>query len=354
MSLTGSLARTAAVVLLAAATVLNAQGTATTAGGVAATATSNLSELERAVESGGAEKVLPELTQMAAAAVPMPGVLRVRGAALYALNRFPEADEAFRAALAQDPKDGAAMQLRGLTLFRLGRPADAIPLLEKAHTWTDETRVDPNYVLALCYLDTRRYDDSRRAFAAQYGFAPEGAPAHLLMARMLLRREYVPIAQQEARKALELEPGLPLAHLLLGEVALAGEHLDEATAEFEQEAQRNPLYGGVYDRLGDAYTRKGDFPRAQQALEKALVLEPTSTGPYILLGKVLLKRQDPVSATGYLERAERMDPANYMTHHLLGQAYRSVGRTEEARREAELAQRLQAESAPKLDTPKHD
>ena len=304
-------------------------------------------ELERMVETGRAEKVLPQLTQLAGEAPPMRGIQRVRGSALYALNRFQEADDAFRAALVQDPNDTAAMQLRGLTLFRLGRPAEAIPLLEKAHTWTTETRVDPNYVLALCYLDTRRYDDSRRAFAEQYGFAPESGAAHLLMARMLLRRESVAVAQAEAQRALELEPGLPLAHELLGEAALAGEHLDVATTEFELEAKRNPLFAGVYDRLGDAYARKGDLVRAQQALERALLLEPTATAPYILLGKVLLKRQDPVSATGYLERAERMDPANSMTHNLLAQAYRGVGRAEEAHRENELAQKLQADGVPK-------
>ena len=306
------------------------------------------------IEVGRAEEALAAIARLPVSSSSAAGVSRVRGSALYGLNRFSEADEAFRAALVQDPNDSSAMQLRGLTLFRLGRPAEAIPLLEKARSWTTDTRVDPNYVLALCYLDTRRYDDSRRAFAAQYGFEPESAPAHLLMARMLLRREYVPIAQAEARKALELEPGLPLAHLLLGEVALAGEHLDEAIAEFEQEARRDPLYGGVYDRLGDAYTRKGDLVQAQLALQRALLLEPTTTAPYILLGKVLLKKRDPVSATGYLERAEKMDPANYMTHSLLGQAYRGVGRTDEARRETELAQRLQADTAPKLDGAKHD
>ena len=322
---------------------LQARGQATTS--ASTEPSSSVAELQKRVDRGGAEQVLPALTRLAAGTPPPAGAHRVRGAALYALNRFPDADEAFRLALIDDPGDVAAMQLRGLTLYRLGKPAEAVPLLERASHWSGETRVDPNYVLALCYMDTRRYDDARRAFAAQYGFNPESAPAHLLMARVLLRRDYVPLAQTEARRALELDPALPMAHLLLGEVALAGEHLDEAVAEFDQEARRDPLFGGVYDRLGDAYARKGDFVRAQQALERALLLEPTTTAPYILLGKVLLKEQDPVSATGYLERAEKMDPANSMTHFLLSQAYRGSGRTEEARREAELVQKLRPETA---------
>jgi predicted Zn-dependent protease len=166
---------------------------------------------------------------------------------------------------------------------------------------------------------------------------------------MLFRREYVPVAQQFARKALELDPQLPLAHALLGEVALAGEHVDVAIAEFEKERSRNPLDGSVYDRLGDAYTRAGDYAKAQQALQQALLLEPNSTGPYILLGKVLLKREDPVGAVMYLERAEKMDPANYMTHNLLGQGYRALGRTDDASREMQLTQKIQSSAEPKLD-----
>ncbi len=325
-------------------------GTSAQARGQSATSTSiepasSVAELQKKMDRVGAEQVLPSLTRLASEVPPPAGAHRVRGAALYTLNRFPEADDAFRLALIDDPSDVAAMQLRGLTLYRLGKMAEAIPLLERASNWNGETRVDPHYVLALCYLEIRRYDDARHAFAAQYGFAPDSAPAHLLMARMLLRRDFVPESQTEARRALELDPALPMAHLLLGEVALVGEHLDEALAEFDKEVHRDPLFGGVYDRLGDTYARKGDFVRAQQALERALLLEPTTTAPYILLGKVLLKEQDAVSATGYLERAEKMDPANSMTHFLLSQAYRSSGRTEEARREAELVQKLRPETA---------
>jgi tetratricopeptide (TPR) repeat protein len=310
----------------------------------------NLSQLRLMIDRGRSADALKELDPLSAQQPAPAGVNRLRGLAFYSQNQFVEADAAFASALKDDSHDDESTQMRGLTLFRLGHPADAIPLLESAHDWTSQTRVDPSYVLALCYLDTRNYDNARRAFASQYGFPPDSAPAYLLTARMLLRREYLPVAQQFATKALELDPQLPLAHALLGEIALAGEHFDEAIAEFEKERLRNPLDGGIYDRLGDAYTRAGDYTKAQQSLQRALLLEPNSTGPYILLGKVLLKRQDPTNAMMYLERAEKMDPGNYMTHSLLGQVYRSLGRAEDASREIQISQKIQAASAPKLET----
>jgi predicted Zn-dependent protease len=211
-----------------------------------------LAQLRQMIDRGRSGDALKQLDLLAARQPVAAGVNRLRGLALYSENDYTDADVAFASALKQDPHDQESAQLRGLTLFRMGRPADAIPLLESASSWTSQTKIDPNYVLALCYVDTNQYDKARGAFASQYGFAADSAPAYLLAARMMLRRDYLPVAQQFAAKALELDPQLPLAHSLLGEVALAGEHLDTAIAEFEKERLRNPLEGSIYDRLGDA------------------------------------------------------------------------------------------------------
>ncbi len=309
-----------------------------------------LSSLRRQINAGHADEALRRLDTLNASGTAAEGLQTLRGLAYYQEGKLPEADKAYSAALNRDPKDQEAAQMRGLTLFRLGRPAAAIPLLEGSRSWSSESKVDPSYVLALCYLDTRRYDDARHAFAAQYGFAPDSAAAYLLAARMLLRREYLPVAKEFAAKSLQLDPQMPLAHELLGEIALAGDHMDEAIAELEQEKARDPLEGPVYDRLGDAYYRAGRYEDSQRALQQAVLLEPNSTGPYILLGKVLLKRQDPLGAATYLERARGMDPANYRTHSLLGQAYRALGRQEDASREVQTAQSLQAASEPKIES----
>jgi tetratricopeptide (TPR) repeat protein len=312
----------------------------------------DLAAVRKLIDRGQAKEALHQLDVADAQQPAMPGVERLRGMAFYAEGAFTEADQALAKALEQNGKDIEAAEYRGLTLFRLGRPADAIPILENIREWTPGTKVDPSYVLALCYLDTRRYDDARHAFARQFGFEPESAPAYLLTGRMLLRHEFLPVAQEYAKKAAELDPRLPLSRQLLGEIALAKQDVDEAVAEFEKERDLNPLYGGIYDRLGDAYTRAGQYQKALQALQQAVLLEPNSTGPYILLGKVMLKQQDPVSAAMYLERARTMDPNNYMTHSLLGQAYRALGKTAEASREAETAEKLQSAATPRLETPR--
>lgn len=310
---------------------------------------STLQSLRHSIDTGHADDALQQIAELRAQHTQIAGLNRIEGLAFYAESRLKLADASFAAALKEDPGDIEAAQMRGLTLFRLGRPADAIPLLELASAKGSLGKADPNYILALCYMDTHRYDDARHAFAAQFSFAPDSAEAYLVAARMLLRREYLPIAQTFAEKSIELEPSLPLAHELLGEIALAGNHLDEAIAEFEREKTHNPLEASIYDRLGDAYSRSAKYDDAQRSLQEAVLLEPNSTGPYILLGKTMLKKGDPIAAVTYLERAEQMDPANYITHSLLGQAFRGMGRREDASREAATAEKLQAASEPKIE-----
>jgi tetratricopeptide (TPR) repeat protein len=276
----------------------------------------------------------------------------MRGLAYYEQGQLQSAATAFEHALTQDPSDREAMQMQGVVLFRTGKPAAAIPLLEQAHLSVPRTNIDSNYVLGLCYLDTRRYDDARRAFATQYAFPPDSPSAYLLAARMMLRREYLPVADSFAHKALTLNPNLPLAHLLIGQIRLAQSQLPEAIAEFTRESELNPLLGETYDRLGDTYLRQGDYIKAQESLDRAVLLEPNSAVPFLLLGKVLLKQQDPVMAKMYLEKALAMDPGNYITHTLLGQAYRSLGQSSEASHEFQVAEQIQADAHPKLETVK--
>jgi predicted Zn-dependent protease len=311
----------------------------------------SIEEARRLIRTGHAEEALKGLDALAATTPSASGLDRARGSAFYALDRLKEADAAFELALAEDPADLESAQMRGLTLFRLGRPAEAIPLLEKAPGTGLQTKADPSYVLALCYMDTRRYDDARHAFAAQYGFPADSPAAYLLTARMLFRREYVPVAQRFATTALELDPQLPLANELLGEIALSQNHFDEATNYFEKERSRNPLQPSIYERLGDLYSRSGHYPEARKVLQQAIILEPNATGPYILLGKVTLKEGDAVAALTFLQKAVRMDPSNFITHNLLAQTYRALGRTADASRELELTEKIQAADAPHLSPP---
>lgn len=296
---------------------------------------------------GRLDQAMVQLNQLARQTPPPAGVERLRGAIFYQQNEFVDAIDAFTKAEAQDASDRESIEMHGVSLFRLGRIREALPYLERARTPVQNANIDPNYVLALCYADLGRFDDSRHAFAAQFGFEPDSARAYLLAGRMLLRRELKEQAAAQAAKALEIDAALPMAHELLGEVALAKGDAATAIKELNAERAINPMAPDVYDRLGDAYVRSGQYAEAVVALNRAVLLEPSATGPYILLGEAFLKLQQPIQALQYLDRAARMDPANYITHNLLGQAYRATGQVDAANREFQTVVDLQHRDDPK-------
>jgi tetratricopeptide (TPR) repeat protein len=301
------------------------------------------------LEHGKPQEAIAMLEQLAATGGTLAkGVQHELGLAYYRTGKLLAAEQAFARAIGEDANDMESVQMRGLTLYRLGRPADAIPFLERVKQWTPNANADANYVLGLCYLNSKRFDEARVAFANQFNVSPDSGPAYLLLGKMLMQANLPEAAADAAKKAIEITPRIPLAHFMLGEVYLFKSDTDQARREFEQEREINPANFLVYDRLGDVYTRSGQYQQAQEALAKAISLDTSSTGPFIQMGKVLLRRNDPQTSLLYLQHAEKMDPGNPMTHTLLAQAYRSLGREEEAKKEIEAASKIHAEGQLRL------
>jgi tetratricopeptide (TPR) repeat protein len=293
-------------------------------------------------QQGKYDEALAALNEISAKQPARRRLAHEFGVTYYKKNDFANAITYLKKAQEEDPKDNEAVQLLGLSYYLAGHPADAIPLLEKVQTWFSSANVDAAYILGLCYIQTKDYDHARAAFAKMFGVAPESAASYLFTARMLLRQDFSPVAEEYARKAVALDPKLPLAHFLIGEVDLYHSKIDEAIAEFEREVQLNPGHAAAYYRLADAYSRVQKFDEAERLLQRSIWLDSTSTGPYILLGKVLQKKGEADLAVRALQRALAMDPNNPLPHHLLGQAYRDLGRNEDAERELKTAAQLQS------------
>ena len=181
------------------------------------------------------------MLQLSSANPPVKGANRELGIAYYRSSKLVEAEKSFAAAMAEDPGDIESIQMRGLTLYRLGRPGDAIPFLEKVRQWTPDANADANYVLGLCYMNAQRYDDALKAFATQYGVDPSSAAAQLLAAQMFSHANLPDLASEKAKAALKLSPNIPLAHFLLGEVALSQSDLPHALEQFEHGARNQPI-----------------------------------------------------------------------------------------------------------------
>lgn len=267
------------------------------------------------------------------------------GTAYYKKSDFPKAIEYLKKASAADARSAEATQLLGLSYYLGGHPADAIPLLEQVQGWYPRANVDAAYILGICYIQTKDYARARTAFARMFEIPPDSAASYMFTARMLLRQEFDPIAEEYAQKAVALDPKLPLVHFLMGELYLYKSRIPEAMAEFQKEIAINPAHAAAYYKLADANSRIQKFDDAERLLQRSIWLDATSTGPYILMGKVLEKKGEFELAVRALQRAANMDPNNPTTHHLLGQAYRDMGKKEEAEGELKAAEEMQTKQS---------
>jgi tetratricopeptide (TPR) repeat protein len=307
----------------------------------AQTGAANFDEPRRLSQQGKYDDALALLRDIQEKHPALPGLSHEFGIAYYKKGDYVNAIASLKKAQEENPTDTEAVQLLGLSYYLAGRHGEAIPPLEKVQTWFPSANVDAAYILGICYIETKDYPRARTAFAKMFGVPADSAASYLFTARMLLRQDFAPVAEDYAQKATVLDPKLPLAHFLLGELDLYHSKIPEAIAEFEKELALNPGHAAAYYKLADAYSRIQNFDEAEKLLQRSIWLDATSTGPYILMGKVLEKKGETQLAVRALQRALAMDPNNPIPHHLLGQAYRAMGRIEDADRELKAAGQLQ-------------
>src|SRR5262249_24855282 len=137
------------------------------------------------------------------------------GITYYRKADYSDAVTYLKRAADENPAESEAIQLTGLSLYLSGKPAEAIPYLERVQSWYPSANVDAAYILGVSYMQTRQYPSARAAFAKMFQVPPDSAAAYLFTARLLLRFDIGPVAEEYGKKAVELDPKLPLAHQLL-------------------------------------------------------------------------------------------------------------------------------------------
>jgi len=140
-------------------------------------------------------------------------------------------------------------------------------------------------------------------------------------------------AHHFARKAVQLDPNLPIAHANLGEVlTLEGQH-EQSVEEFEKAIALNPNF--TDHRFGTALQRAGDPVRAIQVLEAHMRYDPfySPWAPRTLgLARYMLRAY--AEALPPLRECTSRAPDMSLGHVLLAATLAQLGQLDEARAEA--------------------
>ncbi len=287
------------------------------------------------------DEAIAQLKTLAARRPGMMGINHELGVAYYRKSAYWEAAKYLKDAWQENPEDRDAAQLLGLSYYFSGKPAEAIPPLEKIRSWHPNSHMDAMYILGLCYALTKNYALALQSFAGLYGVAADSATAHLVLARVLLRQGFDPVAEEEVHRALSRSAQLPLAHFTLGEFYIYKADYSKAAQEFETELAINPGYAPALTRLGEVYWRLDRYDDAEKVLQRSIWLDSTASEPHVIMGKVLVKKRQFALAERALQRAIAIDPNSYTAHYFLGQVYREMGRPDAAEREMKIAAQIQ-------------
>jgi len=137
-------------------------------------------------------------------------------------------------------------------------------------------------------------------------------------------------------------------HYHLGNAYWSLNMWDVATEQFRAELANDPSNCMAQWKIGNIILEQhGDSSQALAEVQKALGVCPNLMGARVDRARALIKLDRHAEALKDLEAAVKADPAESSTHFLLAQAYRALGRTQEAQAEMKVFSKLEESSRAK-------
>jgi tetratricopeptide (TPR) repeat protein len=255
-------------------------------------------------------------------------------------GNYPAAVKAYQRGLEVEPDNVELLNAMGFALFQQGKSDEAIVALEKA------LAVDPKHWkshnnMALASIDLGELEMAEVHYRESLAIEPQAAIYSDL--GFVLERQGMPEDAAVAyRKALELDPELHSAHYNLGaSLARSGEY-EEAEIHLlaALERIRNTQ---TYTGLGIVQWQQGREDEAILNLKAAIEADPKNASAYDYLGTIYIEQGKLEEAEATYRLLVRNQPSA-AAHQELAQVLQRLGRTDEARREMEMAKALSQSS----------
>lgn len=209
-------------------------------------------------------------------------------------GRFPEAERAARALVAERPDDPRAAFYLGLALHKGKRHGEALVFLERSAAAAPGGF--PEGPHASHYLGWCRYylgdlAGARAAFEAHAAAFPDYDDTQFALGLIAYEEDRLPDAEDRFRRALQLlakDPSPAKAKeraknmARLGDVLLRQDRLADAERCYREAVERWPTHGEAWSKLARVLDRQGraaeaESARAEQARIRAMTERPEGT-----------------------------------------------------------------------------
>jgi tetratricopeptide (TPR) repeat protein len=273
-----------------------------------------------------------------------PGQAGIRfnlGLALYKTGSLEEAAAEFREVLERDASQRAALLLLADCELQLGDDAAVVALLQphEAELLDDHLFA---YLLGTALIQTNDLERGQAVIDRLFRDG-ESAEGHLLMGSVHLRAGDAPAALTELRKAVELNPMLPVVNGLLGRALLRnGEH-EAAQRAFLRELEINPDDYNTNLQVGELKKRDQQFDDARVYIERALRMRPDDIAARFALAGVEVSTGRNEAARQLLEGVVAAAPKYSEACALLATVYYRLQRKSDGDRMRARVEELNAE-----------
>lgn len=271
--------------------------------------------------------------------------------ALLDAGKFHEAEGALRAYLVANELSATAHEMLAYALLRENRPADSLKEYTRAAAMEKPSasmleRVGQDYVLL------GDWDDADKWTLRAVQMNPSDADAWYSLGRIRYSEQRFRDALSCYQQALKFSPRSVKAENNLGLAYEATNQTDAAIVAYRQAIAWQDQ--GPHDQLSEqpllnlaiVLLHRGEMTEAASLLTRAAVLAPKDPRVHEQLGHVYMQKTDYGAAEHELQQACQLDPKNSSLHFLLGQAYRHLGKLEEAKAEFAISARLAKASTP--------
>jgi len=264
--------------------------------------------------------------------------------ALRALDRFHEANAAYRDAATAAPNDAAIQSAFGDLFLEKHDNAEALKSYQMV------LQIDPKWTPALVGAARALADDNPPQAAVFAKRALEVNPSSVDAQIFLAGEAADANKHDEARQALDKALAVNPSSLDAIALRAALSYIEDKPQDFEAEAAKAlaiaPRHGEVYRVAGEMAARNYRFDEAVELTRRSLALDGTNARALADLGSHLLRTGDEAGARVALEAAFKADPFNKVTLNQL----RVMDKVDKyvTIRDGDVVMRLDAEEAPVL------
>ena len=274
--------------------------------------------------------------------------------------RLGESDDAQTTLAPLDPQtsqDPAVLALAGRIALAQGKPADAAGYFQKASTLApknpvvltdlamsrlgagdeaglqdlqnaanlDQANPQPEFLLALSYLQRKQYDKALGVIAVLERKQPKNPATWNLQGGAYVGEKNLAAARQSFQKALACDPKYFPAAANLANLDLMQHQPQAASQQFQTLLKADPKNLSAMLALARLALAQKQDKAYLGWLDKAAAAHPNAVQPRLLKGAYYLSQGDTAQALIYAREARDLQPSNIAALELLGQAQFAAG-----------------------------